>query len=668
MGRIAERDLFASALDGGEGAFSVLFVHGPGGIGKSALLGVFAEHATARNTRVVRVDGAMLVATPEAFIEAVGGGLDVPGDGGPIATVDGRRAVVLVDGYEHLGPIDDWVRDGFLPRLPESALTVLAGRAAPAVSWRADTGWRDLLRVVSLRNLDGDEARRYLVDCGVDEASVEQLVAVTYGHPLALTLAADLVARGGAAAVDGWVPDLVAALLGRIIDEVPSVVHRRALEACALARVTTEGLLRDVLAMDDAREVFEWLTGLSFIDVRPDGVVPHDLVRDVLDVDLRWRDRATYDDVFRRVRAHVHGRVRALRGLDQQRAIFDEKFVFRNLPSVLSPVAWDVWGERYPEQAGDVDRAAILELIEVWEGAESAAIAAEWWRRQPEAFFVMRDRGRVDGVLGLITLTGELGFDPAAVAAFRHAERIAAPRQGEVVTQTRFVVDRDRYQAPSPTMNATPVLTMQRYLATPALSWDYLTLHEPDALDDYFAIADLPRAADADFVVGGRRYGLFAHDFRRLPVDDWIEVVTDRALAQDISAAPAAGFEPVVLSQTAFADAVRQALRDLRQPQRLVRNPLCRTRLVTSGDEDDAAVVLARLVDDAAVTLQEHPRDDNRWRAVDRTYLRPAATQERAAEVLGLPFSTYRRHLTEGVARIVELLWERELYGPTGRI
>ena len=97
----------------------------------------------------------------------------------------------------------------------------------------------------------------------------------------------------------------------------------------------------------------------------------------------------------------MHGRLRTLRGVDQQRAIFDEKFVFRNLPSVLSPVDWDLWGERYPEQAGEDDRAAILELIEVWEGAESAAIAAEWWRRQPEAFFVMRDRGRVDGVLGL---------------------------------------------------------------------------------------------------------------------------------------------------------------------------------------------------------------------------------------------------------------------------
>jgi hypothetical protein len=75
------------------------------------------------------------------------------------------------------------------------------------------------------------------------------------------------------------------------------------------------------------------------------------------------------------------------------------------------------------------------------------------------------------------------------------------------------------------------------------------------------------------------------------------------------------------------------------------------------------ARALATLLREAAALLAADPRDDKLLRAVDRTYLRPATTQERAAELLGLPFSTYRRHLTQGVARIVADLWERELYG-----
>ena len=63
------------------------------------------------------------------------------------------------------------------------------------------------------------------------------------------------------------------------------------------------------------------------------------------------------------------------------------------------------------------------------------------------------------------------------------------------------------------------------------------------------------------------------------------------------------------------------------------------------------------------MTLSRHPRDDRLLRAVDRTYLRPAATQEAAAAALSLPFSTYRRHLTAGMRRIVSVLWDMEVYG-----
>ena len=79
----------------------------------------------------------------------------------------------------------------------------------------------------------------------------------------------------------------------------------------------------------------------------------------------------------------------------------------------------------------------------------------------------------------------------------------------------------------------------------------------------------------------------------------------------------------------------------------------------THRDTQSAAAALEALIRDAVDALAEHPRDDKLLRAVDRTYLRPAATQESAAAMLGLPFSTYRRHLTQGVARIIAWLWER---------
>jgi hypothetical protein len=596
----------------------------------------------------------------------------MPEGEGAIAALSGSgRLVVLVDTYERLGPLDDWMRNQLLPRLPATALTVVASRTPPDSAWRADPAWRGLLRVVSLRNLSPQESRQYLRACGVDPVHHDQLVELAHGHPLGLSLLADVVVRGGETAADPLTPDLVGTLLRRFLEVVPSGLHRRALEVSAPARVTTEALLREVLGSADAHELFTWLRELSFVESGPEGVYPHDLVRDALEADLRWRDPEGYRLVLRAIRGHINGRLQTSRGQEQQRAIADAKYLFRRLPGVGSPVDWAGWGQQYPERARSGDREPILELVLAWEGEESAAIAARWWERQPEGFFVVRDQdGAVGGFLALLDLTRasaqDIAGDPGARAAWDYATQHAPPRPGEVVTQSRFVIDREAHQGPSATLNATPILTMQRYLGTPNLAWDFLALAEPERWDDYFAAADLPRAAGADFWVGGRRYGLFAHDFRQVPVDAWLELITERALAQDATPSPPTAQPPLlVLSQPEFDHAARQALRDLRRPDLLRRNPLLRTRLLRdhASDEEPDGATLERLVRAAIETLAEHPRDDKLWRAVERTYVRPAATQERAAAALGLPFSTYRRHLTQGVDRVLAWLWDQEVYG-----
>jgi hypothetical protein len=672
VGRASEVELLRVALESAEPPISLLHVHGPAGIGKTSLLDIYAGLAAEAGASVVRLDGRDLLPSPPAVLQALGGVLEVPeGEGAIAGPSDTERLVVLFDTYERLAPLDDWIRTRLLPRLPATALTVVAGRMPPGPAWRADPAWRELLRVVSLRNLSPEDSRQYLHACGLDPARHDQLVELAHGHPLGLSLLADVVVRGGEAAADPLTPDLVGTLLRRFIEVVPGGRHRRGLEVCALARVTTEALLREVLGLEDAHELFTWLRELSFVESGPEGLFPHDLVRDALESDLRWRDPEGYRRMFRGVRGYVNGRLQTSRGQEQQRAIADAKYLFRRLPTILSPVDWDAWGQRYPEPARPGDREPILDLVGTWEGEASAAIAARWWERQPEGFFVVRGHdGAVGGVLALLDLTraaaDDIVADPGAQAAWEYAKRQAPPRPGEAVTQSRFVIDREAYQGPSATLNATPILTMQRYLGTQNLAWDFLTLAEPERWDAYFAAADLPRAAGADFWVGGRRYGLFAHDFRQVPVDALLELVTERALAQDLTpSSPTVKPPLLVLSQPEFDDSVRQALRDLRRPDLLGRNPLLRTRLVRdrAGDEEPGAATLEALVGAAVETLREHPGDDKLWRAVERTYVRPAATQERAAAALSLPFSTYRRHLTQGVDRVVAWLWDQEVYG-----
>ena len=55
------------------------------------------------------------------------------------------------------------------------------------------------------------------------------------------------------------------------------------------------------------------------------------------------------------------------------------------------------------------------------------------------------------------------------------------------------------------------------------------------------------------------------------------------------------------------------------------------------------------------------PQDAPLARVLDRTYRHGTLTQEAAAEVLDLPFSTYRRHLARALQRLADLLWAVEI-------
>jgi hypothetical protein len=99
----------------------------------------------------------------------------------------------------------------------------------------------------------------------------------------------------------------------------------------------------------------------------------------------------------------------------------------------------------------------------------------------------------------------------------------------------------------------------------------------------------------------------------------------------------------------------------------LAGNALLSSRLVSDRAQDQSSTeTLRTLLRLTSEELNTHPRDQRLYRALYRTFLNPAATQEQAADLLGLPFSTYRAHLRAGTKRVADLLWQRELYGTAG--
>lgn len=214
------------------------------------------------------------------------------------------------------------------------------------------------------------------------------------------------------------------------------------------------------------------------------------------------------------------------------------------------------------------------------------------------------------------------------------------------------------------------MINATHWVGTPRLSWSFVAIQDLDRWLPFFSHIRQPHAAQADFSVRGRRYAVFAHDWRAEPPITWLREMADR----ELKTTPSDDREDletqrpiVVLSHPEFVAAVRQALRDYARPDRLAGNALLSSRLVADRHEDQPPTeTLRQVVRLSAEDLNTHPRDQRLYRALYRTFFNPAATQEQAADLLGLPFSTYRAHLRAGTERVTELLWQRELYGAEG--
>jgi hypothetical protein len=603
IGRKEELAAFDEALGNGGG---VLFVHGPGGIGKSALLRCFAQRAEEAGRTVVVLDGRML--DPAAVMAKAG------------SAVTDEHAVLLIDSFERVHGLEGWLREQFLPTLPVGALVVVSGRLPPDLMWLADPGWADAVRVIRLDDLEPMDAAALLDARGVAAAVRDPLLAFAGGHPLALSLGA---------ATDGtsrWTPTraVVTTLLDQLIGDVPSPAHRRALEVCAHTYRSTQDTLRAVLPDEDATALFSWLRRLPYVESSPLGLYPHDVVRAIVEADLRWRDPQGYADLHRRIEAHLTQQVHDAADADVLRVVGSLFYLHRDEGRTH---VWRGEAEVYEDIFRPDDTDDLLRLAAEL-GAET--VVSQWIARQPQAFRLYRstEDGELAGASAWLRLksAADADADPVVAAAWAHARATAPLRPGEHLAVHRGWV-REHHGGTSPVTNLIRWRAAGWLLRSERLAWSFMP--------------DLP-----------------ARDWRAVPP----RVRLDRLLSPGTLQARAEP-EPelVVLSQEEFTDAVRKALRHLSKHGELAANPLTRTRLLAG--RADPAHALRELLEDCIRALGRDPRAGKPHRALDVTYLRGTPTQEAAAERLGLSFSTYRRHLIAGIERIGEDLWRRELNG-----
>lgn len=673
VGRTSELALFRAALDAQVPDFAVLYCYGPGGVGKSALLRECIHLTVEAGRPYLLLDGRHLDASPQGFWAGLQVALKLPPDQSPLEVLGTLvNFILFVDTYELLAPLDNWLREEFLPQLPENVLVVLAGRNQPSAMWRSDDGWGALTRIISLRNLLPKESEAFLLGQGLSRQACSRVLSVTYGHPLALSLAADLFGQSDASHNFDLKkdPDMVRILLERFVADVPSSLMRQALEVCAHAFNTDEDLLSHCLGEEHGYAAFQWLRGLSFIEQGPFGLFPHDLARDVLETELRWRNLRRFRELRLQVRDYVIQQVRQSEGLAQQYAVFALLFLHRNNPFMSPFYEWQSLGQFYIDTAQPADLPAIEQIISRHQGEASLAVLRYWATHPASTIYTFRGAGHViAGFTHVITLQAiteeDREADPSMRAAEAHLRSTAPLLPGETVLYFRNWMDTTLYQQSPSIFNMAAMVSLRLFFNVPNLAYSFVAHTDPD-YSRMFEYLRMPAAPRAGFVLDDQQFDVFVHDWRAESVTTWLRVMGERELLDEIvelETLPQKP-QPLVLSAPEFGEAVRQALKDLPRPDLLANNPLLRSRcLMERSDPPPTPALLQALLHEGAEILANNPRTRKLHRALWHTYFAPAPTQEVVAEMLDLPFSTYRYQLGKAVTQLTNWLWQQELYG-----
>ncbi|GAB2698660.1 hypothetical protein [Thalassiella azotivora] len=665
VGRVEELRRAEAFLD--DPAVVVLQVHGPGGVGKSTLLRAVEDLASGRDRPTRWVDAADLSPTREEVLAAVMGGPTIAD-----ATRLPQQTVTVLDHAEHLGPLESWLWHTVIPALPDDCQIVVGSRRPPPPEVR-EPGWSELVSVVPLRNLPPVDAEHLLRSRGVpDDVDVTGLVRSTHGHPLALVIAADEYAGRGAEGSAPFEvsallehPDAAARLLGSFVDDVAAPLHRRALHVTGHARRVDRSLLMSVLGLDEAAadEVLDWLRERPYAESHPDGLSVHDLVRDALDRDLRWRDKEAFASLHRRIRDVALDRMARSDGSEHARAVADLLFLHRGNPDAEGLYGFEDLLALSHRRAAEGDRDHVVEAFATADGRERAAVMAQWFDADPSTFHVVEDAdGAVVGsVAGIRLDVAEPVQDPLVPVIRSELERRRPSVPGEPLML--FLVADGRAPERLGGFSDQVASISLREWTVPRLGWVVVASTRATTwtpIWGYIGLEPLGELALTDGVLTA-----WGRDFARSDYAAWLDALLLRELDRDGTAPPPVS-SPVALARGDFDVAVRGALRDDGRPERLRANPLLSSQLVRAEGTDDPVVALRRLVRAAVDVVRLQARGMVPAAAVDRTYLRPAATQELAAELLGLPFSTYRRHLRAGVQRVTEVLWDWELHGVPG--
>jgi hypothetical protein len=628
VGRDADLERLERVLDP-DAAAPVVFVHGPGGIGKSALLRELARRAAERGFAVRRIDGRDSNAAQAAIEPALR------------EMRDRSDSLLLLDTYEQVLALGGLLRRDLEPALAAGGRLVIAGRQPPEPAWLED-GWQEALLSLRLEPLSQSESRTLLEARGLgDDVARERLVAWGEGSPLALSVAADTLLAGNTLDLERLDADglLASTLVSRLAGAELAGADHDIVAVAAIARAVDAQLLAAALPGVDGDHAEAWLRSLSFAEPLGTRITLHERVRKAVRAALLAEDPEHERQLRRRIADYLYGRA----ALGEMRLVIDIAELIDD-PTVrwgLAPPPIDVRPDRV--RPGDLEK---LEAMLHAAGTEWWPGTRRWIEQAPEHVIVVRD---ADGEL----VAWGIWVTPANAPEWVGEDAILGPWLADA---RRRAPDGDVLlfrDCPDdlrelPDGEVSPVLSAANLaiaLGSGVRSARYMYgTTDPGGREahEFLLALNFERVPELDVEDGERTVCSYFVDWGPGGL-----VRTFRDLVYlDLGIAPPA---PAV-SAALPVDAVRDALRSFHDPIALAASPLGHGG---RGDER-AASVQALLRQATASAFGDSPEQCLQRQVIERGYLDPDGGHARAMLDLSVSRTTYFRRLAEASDRLAQ--------------
>jgi hypothetical protein len=607
----------------------VVFVHGPGGIGKSTLLREFERAAGTQGWDCFHVEGRELSPAPDSLEAALGD------------AQQSTHPLVLIDTYERMSGLDGYLRRTLLPSLPGNAVIVIAGRRAPEPEWLTGI-WEGVSAELALGNLSQADSLALLAAHEVRDARAEAISRWAEGSPLVLALAADTAMKD-----PSWTPaeedessEIMRSLIRRLVDSELRGERLSALLVAAIARVTTVELLTAVLPESEPLAAYERLRDLSFTEPLGDGLTLHELVRKALRADFRARDPEREREIRRRIIDHLYERAREGNPL----LMIDMAHLIDS-----STIKWGFGWEGSVDYRIDDARA---------EDAVQIALVAQqhgfddWWsltsrffEESPERVAVARDgHDRLCGYMVCMSLATAPEFaweDPLVGHWLAHA-RDAAVLGEAVLWHDSVDFTRESGARVQAMLGIAGIL--RSGVANPRFAYMPINPSVPGAVSFARALG-AEHLQDLDLDLSARRIECHRIDYGPggLMAAQRAVVYSELGLPNPQTARTPVGVD---------AEAVRDALRNFRLPHELAQSPLA-----MGESQDERAESVRRLLREAVDSaFGETDNEQLLKRVLVRGYLEPAASHEQVAYEISLSRAAYFRRLRTAAERVADHL------------